>query len=51
MIFSGHYDHIGIHKAVEEDSIANGADDDASGVTAVILLAEYFTRTSLLSAA
>jgi hypothetical protein len=42
VIFSAHYDHIGIQKPVEEDSIANGADDDASGVTAVILLANYF---------
>ncbi|WP_346317467.1 M20/M25/M40 family metallo-hydrolase [Chitinophaga sp. YIM B06452] len=42
VIFSAHYDHIGIQKPVGEDSIANGADDDASGVTAVILLADYF---------
>ncbi|MBO9152441.1 M20/M25/M40 family metallo-hydrolase [Chitinophaga sp. GCM10012297] len=42
VIFSAHYDHIGIQKAEEGDSIANGADDDASGVTAVILLANYF---------
>lgn len=44
VIFSGHYDHIGIRKAVDGDSIANGADDDASGITAVILLAEYFKQ-------
>lgn len=44
VIFSAHYDHIGIREAVEEDSIANGADDDASGVTAVILLADYFKQ-------
>src|SRR5579859_455981 len=32
VIFSGHYDHIGIQKVkVNGDSIANGADDDASG--------------------
>lgn len=42
VIFSAHYDHIGIQKAEAGDSIANGADDDASGVTAVILLANYF---------
>ncbi|MBW8686598.1 M28 family metallopeptidase [Chitinophaga rhizophila] len=42
VIFSGHYDHIGFQKPVEQDSIANGADDDASGVTAVLLLARYF---------
>jgi Zn-dependent M28 family amino/carboxypeptidase len=42
VIFSAHYDHIGIQPAVEGDSIANGADDDASGTTAVIALAKYF---------
>lgn len=44
VIFSGHYDHIGIRKAVDGDSIANGADDDASGITAIILLAEHFKQ-------
>jgi len=42
VIFSGHYDHIGIGQAVNGDSINNGANDDASGTTAVILLAKYF---------
>lgn len=44
VIFSAHYDHIGIQKAVEGDSIANGADDDASGTTAVIELAKYYSK-------
>lgn len=42
VVFSAHYDHIGILASVEGDSIANGADDDASGTTAVIELARYF---------
>ena len=43
VVFSAHYDHVGIQKqAVACDSIANGADDDASGTTAVIALAKYF---------
>lgn len=42
VIFSGHYDHIGIGKAVNGDSIYNGANDDAAGTTAVILLAKYY---------
>ncbi|MDH5474618.1 MAG: M20/M25/M40 family metallo-hydrolase [Cyclobacteriaceae bacterium] len=42
VLFSGHYDHIGIQKEVEGDSIANGANDDASGTTAVMALAKYF---------
>lgn len=44
VIFSGHYDHIGILQAVGQDSIANGADDDASGVTAMLTLADYYKK-------
>jgi hypothetical protein len=44
VVFSGHYDHIGIEKPVAGDSIANGADDDASGTTAVITLAKHFKK-------
>jgi hypothetical protein len=44
VVFSGHYDHIGIETPVAGDSIANGADDDASGTTAVIELARYFKK-------
>ncbi|MEO1021052.1 MAG: M20/M25/M40 family metallo-hydrolase [Bacteroidota bacterium] len=42
VLFSAHYDHIGILKPVEGDSIANGANDNGSGVTSVIELARYF---------
>ncbi|MGZ5219225.1 MAG: M28 family peptidase [Chitinophagaceae bacterium] len=42
VIFSGHYDHIGIGKPVNGDSIYNGANDDAAGITGVIMLAKYF---------
>ena len=44
VVFSGHYDHIGALKPVNGDSIANGADDDASGTTAVIALAKHFRK-------
>ncbi|MDB5270984.1 MAG: peptidase [Hymenobacter sp.] len=44
VVFSGHYDHLGYLKPVAGDSIANGADDDASGTTAVVALAEYFKK-------
>lgn len=44
VLFSAHYDHIGIIRPMQGDSIANGADDDASGVTAVIALADYFKK-------
>jgi len=44
VVFSGHYDHLGIGKAVDGDSIYNGANDDAAGTTAVIMLAKYFKQ-------
>lgn len=43
VIFSAHYDHIGIVET-GEDKVYNGANDDASGVTAVIALAKYFKK-------
>lgn len=44
VLFSAHYDHIGIRPgdSADADSIANGANDNASGTTAVIELARYF---------
>ena len=45
VIFSGHYDHLGFGKPdAKGDSVYNGANDDASGVTAVITLANYFAK-------
>ncbi|GAB3819872.1 M20/M25/M40 family metallo-hydrolase [Pontibacter rugosus] len=44
VVFSGHYDHIGIQTAVDGDSIANGADDDAAGTTAMMMLADYYKQ-------
>lgn len=41
VLFSAHYDHLGV-RVNEGDSIFNGANDDASGTTAVITLAKYF---------
>jgi Zn-dependent M28 family amino/carboxypeptidase len=36
VVVGAHFDHIGIGTAVAGDSIANGADDDASGVVAML---------------
>lgn len=45
VIFSGHYDHLGIGRPNnEKDSIFNGANDDAAGTTAVMMLAHYFAQ-------
>ena len=43
VVFSAHMDHIGIGPPnAEGDSINNGADDDASGTTAVLEIAEAY---------
>jgi hypothetical protein len=39
LLLSAHLDHVGVGKPVKGDSIYNGADDDASGVVAVLELA------------
>lgn len=45
VMFSAHYDHLGVTKQpVEGDSIYNGANDDAAGTTAVIMLADHFRK-------
>ncbi len=40
ILLSAHLDHLGIGREVNGDNIYNGADDDASGCTAVLELAE-----------
>ena len=47
VVVSAHYDHLGIvseDKWIDGDSIANGADDDASGTAAVMALAKYWKK-------
>ena len=39
-----HYDHVGVGTPVNGDGIYNGADDDGSGTTAVLALAETFAK-------
>ena len=43
IVYSAHMDHIGITPG-KPDSINNGADDDGSGTTGVVELAEAFSR-------
>lgn len=42
ILIGAHYDHIGKAKLVEGDSIANGANDNATGTVAVLSIAKYF---------
>ena len=44
IILGAHYDHIGTAKAVNGDTIANGANDDASGTVAILEWAKYFSK-------
>lgn len=44
IILGAHYDHIGTGKAVNGDEIANGANDNAAGTSAVLSLAKYFSK-------
>ncbi|MDH6357875.1 M20/M25/M40 family metallo-hydrolase [Parabacteroides sp. PF5-9] len=45
VIVGAHYDHLGIDPTLENDQIYNGADDNASGVSAVLQLAKAFLAT------
>ncbi|WP_316636413.1 M20/M25/M40 family metallo-hydrolase [uncultured Flavobacterium sp.] len=45
VVLSAHYDHIGVENKQQADVINNGANDDASGVTAVAEMAKYFAKT------
>ncbi|NBC65321.1 MAG: M28 family peptidase [Bacteroidetes bacterium] len=42
LIFTAHYDHLGISNPVEGDSINNGALDNAAGVSSLLNLAEAY---------
>ena len=44
VVIGAHYDHIGVGKEVDGDTIANGANDNAAGTTAVVELAKYFAN-------
>lgn len=54
VVISAHIDHLGVGEPVDGDSIYNGADDDASGVAALLEVAEAFaalpspTRRSII---
>ncbi len=47
VIIGAHYDHIGRIKAVNGDDIGNGANDNASGSTAVTELIKYFGKNKV----
>jgi hypothetical protein len=44
VIIGAHYDHIGLISGNTDDSIANGANDNASGTTTVLEIAKHFGK-------
>ncbi len=45
LVITAHYDHIGVNpNAPGDDKINNGADDDGSGTTGVLMIAEAFAK-------
>jgi len=49
VVIGAHYDHLGIGKPVDGDSIYNGARDNAAGVGEMLAIAEAMSRTELKS--
>ncbi len=45
VVVGAHFDHIGIGRAVDGDSINNGADDDGSGTVAVLEIARALAQS------
>ncbi len=43
VVFSAHMDHVGVGRPVGGDSIYNGADDNASGTSAILMIAKAMT--------
>lgn len=45
VVVGAHFDHLGVDEALAEDKIYNGADDNASGVSAVLQIARAFVQS------
>lgn len=44
LVYSAHYDHIGMNKEGSKDKVFNGADDNASGTSGVLAIAKAFAK-------
>jgi len=47
IVYSAHYDHVGVGRAVEGDSIYNGARDNAVGTVTVLQMARYVSQNPM----
>ena len=45
IIYSAHWDHLGVGRPINKDSIYNGAVDNASGTSALLAIAEAFKNS------
>tara|TARA_B110000093_G_C12961363_1_gene407458 strand:- start:13 stop:1629 length:1617 start_codon:yes stop_codon:yes gene_type:complete len=45
IIYSAHWDHLGVGRSINNDSIYNGAVDNASGTSALLAIAEAFKNS------
>jgi acetylornithine deacetylase/succinyl-diaminopimelate desuccinylase-like protein len=44
IVVGAHFDHLGVGRVIDSDSIYNGADDDASGVVATLEIARALAQ-------
>ena len=47
VVMGAHYDHLGVDPLLDGDKIYNGADDNASGVSAVLQIARAFLESGV----
>jgi Zn-dependent M28 family amino/carboxypeptidase len=46
VVYSAHWDHLGVGPAIKGDTIYNGAEDNASGTSGMLEIARAFTKVS-----
>jgi len=47
IIYAGHWDHLGIGESLDGDSIYNGANDNATGIAAILEIAKAFKHATV----
>lgn len=47
IIYAGHWDHLGVGESLDGDSIYNGANDNATGIAAIIEIAKAFKHATV----
>ncbi|HUH17725.1 M28 family metallopeptidase [Albibacterium sp.] len=47
IIYAGHWDHLGVGESLDGDSIYNGANDNATGIAAIMEIAKAFKHATV----